>query len=158
MDLQAAHLGALLLYCIGGLFFISGYGDFGRAFVGILFASLGALIQYKVKFFPSSKMYPSRIDFENTSDQFVVLGLKINKADETVFDIQEKTDHLVKRVKLGLNCFAAVIIWSGIDTPACWFIAIVLIVLANWSKFIEKYIKYKLKKYKEGLDQSSNFD
>ena len=158
MDLQAAHLGALLLYLIGGLFFITGAGYFGRVFVGILFASLGALIQYKVKFFPSSKMYPSRIDFENTSDQFVVLGLKINKTDETVFDIQEKTDHLVKRVKLGLNCFAAFIIWSGIDTLACWFIGTLLIVLTNWSKLIEKYIKAKLKKHKEGLDQSSNFD
>ena len=158
MNLQAAHLGALLLYCIGGLLFLSGAGAFNLVFVGILFASLGYLIQYKVKFFPSSKMYPSRIDFENTSDQFVVLGLKINKADETVFDIQEKTDYLVKRLKLGLNCLAAIIIWSGIDTPACWFIGIVLIVLANWSKFIEKYIKHKLKKYKEGLDKSSNFD
>ena len=158
MNLQAAHLGALLLYCIGGLFFLSGAGAFDLVFVGILFASLGALIQYKVKFFPSSKMYPSRIDFENTSDQFVVLGLKINKTDETVFDIQEKTDHLVKRVKLGLNCFAAFIIWSGIDTLACWFIGTLLIVLTNWSKLIEKYIKDKLKKHKEGLDQSSNFD
>ena len=158
MDLQAAHLGALLLYFIGGLFFISGYGDFGRAFVGILFASLGALIQYKVKFFPSSKMYPSRIDFENTSNQFVVLGLKINNADETVFDIQEKTDHLVKRLKLGLNCFAAIIIWSGIHTPACWLIGTLLIVLTNWSKLLEKYIKHKFKKYNEGLDKSSNFD
>ena len=158
MNLQAAHLGALLLYCIGGLLFLSGAGAFDLVFVGILFASLGALIQYKVKFFPSSKMYPSRIDFENTSDQFVVLGLKINKTDETVFDIQEKTDHLVKRVKLGLNCFAAFIIWSGIDTLACWFIGTLLIVLTNWSKLIEKYIKAKLKKHKEGLDQSSNFD
>ena len=158
MNLQAAHLGSLLLYCIGGLFFLSGAGAFDLVFVGILFASLGALIQYKVKFFPSSKMYPSRIDFENTSDQFVVLGLKINKTDETVFDIQEKTDHLVKRVKLGLNCFAAFIIWSGIDTLACWFIGTLLIVLTNWSKLIEKYIKAKLKKHKEGLDQSSNFD
>ena len=103
-------------------------------------------------------MYPSPIEFENTSDTLVVLGRNINKADETVFDIQEKTDHLVKRLKLGLNCLAAVIIWSGIDTPACWFIGIVLIVLANRSKLIEKYIKAKLKKHKEGLDQSSNFD
>ena len=158
MDLQAAHLGALLLYLIGGLFFITGAGYFGRVFVGILFASLGALIQYKVKFFPSSKMYPSRIDFENTSNPDAVLARKVNKTDETVFDIQEKTDHLVKRLKLGLNSFAAIIIWSGIHTPACWFIGIVLIVLANWSKFIEKYIKHKLKKYKESLDQSSNFD
>ena len=70
MNLQAAHLGALLLYLIGGLFFITGAGYFGRVFVGILFASLGAIIQYKVKFFPSSKMYPSRIDFENTSIPF----------------------------------------------------------------------------------------
>ena len=158
MNLQAAHLGALLLYCIGGLFFLSGAGRFDLVFVGILFASLGALIQYKVKFFPSSKMYPSRIDFENTSDALVVLGRKVNKTDETVFDIQEKTDHLVKRVKLGLNCFAAFIIWSGIDTLACWFIGTLLIVLTNWSKLIEKYIKDKLKKHKEGLDQSSNFD
>ena len=158
MNLQAAHLGALLLYCIGGLFFLSGAGDFDLVFVGILFASLGALIQYKVKFFPSSKMYPSPIEFENTSDTLVVLGRNINKADETVFDIQDKTDHLVKRVKLGLNCFAAFIIWSGIDTLACWFIGTLLIVLTNWSKLIEKYIKHKLKKYKEGLDQSSNLD
>ena len=141
MDLQAAHLGALLLYLIGGLFFITGAGYFGRVFVGILFASLGALIQYKVKFFPSSKMYPSRIDFENTSDPVAVLGRKVNKTDETVFDIQEKTDHLVKSVKIALNCLAAVIIWSGINTQACWFIGTLLIVLTNWSKFIEKYIK-----------------
>lgn len=103
-------------------------------------------------------MYPSRIDFENTSNQFVVLGLKINNADETVFDIQEKTDHLVKRLKLGLNCFAAIIIWSGIHTPACWLIGTLLIVLTNWSKLIEKYIKHKFKKYDKGLDKSSNFD
>jgi len=141
MDLQAAHLGALLLYLIGGLFFITGAGYFGRVFVGILFASLGALIQYKVKFFPSSKMYPSRIDFENTSDPVAVLGRKVNKTDETVFDIQEKTDHLVKSVKIALNCLAAVIIWSGINTQACWFIGTLLIFLTNWSKFIEKYIK-----------------
>ena len=141
MDLQAAHLGALLLYLIGGLFFITGAGYFGRVFVGILFASLGALIQYKVKIFPSSKMYPSRIDFENTSDPVAVLGRKVNKTDETVFDIQEKTDHLVKSVKIALNCLAAVIIWSGINTQACWFIGTLLIVLTNWSKFIEKYIK-----------------
>ena len=157
MDLQAAHLGALLLYLIGGLFFITGAGYFGRVFVGILFASLGAIIQYKVKFFPSSKMYPSRIDFENTSDPVAVLGRKVNKTDETVFDIQEKTDHLVKRVKLALNCLAAIIIWSGLTTTS-FFIGTLLIVLTNWSKLIEKYIKHTLKKYKEGLDQSSNFD
>ena len=45
-----------------------------------------------------------------------------------------------------------------IDTLACWFIGTLLIVLTNWSKLIEKYIKAKLKKHKEGLDQSSNFD
>ena len=157
MDLQAAHLGALLLYLIGGLFFITGAGYFGRVFVGILFASLGAIIQYKVKFFPSSKMYPSRIDFENTSDPVAVLGRKVNKTDETVFDIQEKTDHLVKRAKLALNCLAAIIIWSGLTTTS-FFIGTLLIVLTNWSKLIEKYIKHTLKKYKEGLDQSSNFD
>ena len=158
MDLQAAHLGALLLYLIGGLFFITGAGYFGRAFIGILFASLGAIIQYKVKFFPSSKMYPSRTDFGNTSDPGAVLGRKVNKTDETVFDVQEKTDHHVKKVKLAFNCLAAIIIWSGINTQACWFIGILLIVLTNWSKLIEKYIKYTLKKYKEGLDKSSNFD
>lgn len=158
MDLEAAHLGALLLYLIGGLFFITGAGYFGRVFVGILFASLGALIQYKVKFFPSSKMYPSRIDFENTSDAVAVLGRKVNKTDETVFDIQEKTDHLIKSVKIALNCLAAIIIWSGINTQACWFIGTLLIVLTNWSKLIEKYIKHKFKKYDKGLDKSSNFD
>ena len=157
MDLQAAHLGALLLYLIGGSLFITGAGYFGRVFVGILFASLGAIIQYKVKFFPSSKMYPSRIDFENTSDPVAVLGRKVNKTDETVFDIQEKTDHLVKRAKLALNCLAAIIIWSGLTTTS-FFIGILLIVLTNWSKLIEKYIKYTLKKRKQGLDQSSNFD
>ena len=158
MDLQAAHLGALLLYLIGGLFFITGAGYFGRAFIGILFASLGAVIQYEVKFFPSSKMYPSRTDFGNTSDPGAVLSRKVNKTDETVFDVQEKTDHHVKKVKLAFNCLAAIIIWSGINTQACWFIGILLIVLTNWSKLIEKYIKYTLKKYKEGLDKSSNFD
>ena len=102
-------------------------------------------------------MYPSRIDFENTSVQVAVLGRKVNKTDETVFDIQEKTDHLVKRVKLALNCLAAIIIWSGLTTTS-FFIGTLLIILTNWSKLIEKYIKHTLKKYKEGLDQSSNFD
>ena len=155
MDLQAAHLGALLLYLIGGLFFITGAGYFGRVFVGILFASLGAIIQYKVKFFPSSKMYPSRIDFENTSDPVAVLGRKVNKTDETVFDIQEKTDHLVKRVKLALNCLAD---YYLVGITQLVSLSAHLIVLTNWSKLIEKYIKHTLKKYKEGLDQSSNFD
>ena len=137
LDLQFAHLVALLFYCISGLNIFFGMGDAGRTFFGICFAAAGILAVKLFTFVPESPMYPSRK---------LIIKQPVN--------VEEKVPYYTHKIKLGLYCLGGLIIWAGMQQTNLIIMGIMFIVLGRWSPpFTKIIVEKELKKYNESFNK-----
>ncbi len=135
LDLQFAHLVALLFYCISGLNILFGWDNFSRTFFGICFAAAGVLAVKFFTFVPESPMYPSRK---------LIIKQPVN--------IEEKVPYYIHKIKLGLYLLGALIIWAGMTKLNFIIMGIMFLALGRWSPpFIKIIVEKELKKYNEGF-------
>ena len=137
LDLQFAHLVALLFYCISGLNILFGMGDFSRTFFGICFAAAGILAVKLFTFVPESPMYPSRK---------LIIKQPVN--------VEEKVPYYTHKIKLGLYLLGALIIWTGMQNPNLIIMGIMFLALGRWSPpFTKIIVEKELKKYNENFNK-----
>ncbi|MFL2480882.1 MAG: hypothetical protein ACJ0K4_15165 [Verrucomicrobiales bacterium] len=135
LDLQFAHLVALLLYCISGLNILFGMNNFSRTFFGICFAAAGILAVKFFTFFPESPMYPSRK---------IIIKQRVN--------VEEKVPYYTHKIKMGLYFLGALIIWTGMQNHYLLIMGIMFLALGRWSApFIKIIVEKELKKYNENF-------
>ena len=135
LDLQFAHLVALLLYCISGLNILFGMNNFSRTFFGICFAVAGILAVKFFTFFPESPMYPSRK---------IIIKQRVN--------VEEKVPYYTHKIKMGLYFLGALIIWTGMQNHYLLIMGIMFLALGRWSTpFIKIIVEKELKKYNENF-------
>jgi len=137
LDLQFAHLVALLLYCISGINIFFGMNNFSQTLFGICVAAAGVLAVKFFTFVPESPLYPSRE---------LIIKQRVN--------VEEKVPYYTHKIKLGLYGLGALIIWTGMTNPNLLIMGIMFLALGRWSPpFTKIIVEKELKKYNEGFDK-----